>query len=177
MGASPALILTCRLARAIFHCLIKTKHYGRSISHPPPSRHHHHPLHQIGTSSLKCGDVGFIIPGNPLNVLESVARGITVTLQLAKRRTLNLNLEGCIASVVSVQQPRPSVILINKTPLKSLCICFSLHVGPALFLDNLVNLDNNSKAIKGGGRKKSGDAYSSSLLKHKLSMIIAGCVA
>lgn len=122
-------------------------------SHPPPC-HHHHPLHQIGTSSLKCGDVGFIIPGNPLNVLESVARGITVTLQLAKRRTLNLNLEGCIASVVSVQQPRPSVILINKTPLKSLCICFSLHVGPALFLDNLVNLDNNSKAIKGGEERR-----------------------
>lgn len=122
-------------------------------SHPPP--HHRHPLHQIGTSSLKCGDAGFIIPGNPLNVLDSVARSITVTLQLAKRTTLNLNLEGCIASVVSVQQPRPDVILINKTLLKSLCICFSLHVGPALFLDNLVNLDNNSKAIKGGKKEQS----------------------
>lgn len=47
--------------------------------------------------------VGFIIPGNPLNVLDSVARASLSHSEDAKCRKLNLNLGGCAAPVVTVQ--------------------------------------------------------------------------
>lgn len=47
--------------------------------------------------------VGFIIPGNPLNVLDSAVRASLSHSGMPNGGNFNLNLEGCIASVVTAQ--------------------------------------------------------------------------
>jgi len=63
---------------------------------PPLASDRHVPFKEVG--------VGFIIPGNPLNVLDTVLKASLSHSGIPGWRKLNLNLEECMAPVVITQQ-------------------------------------------------------------------------